>query len=132
MIVSGNFNLLAVIKDGVKLTTVDDAEYRDPIFTVIYKVASVVSKHFMCNLSSIFEKSRTNKNIEPRFITWHILKNRYHIGSLTKIGNYVGGRNHATVIYGIRQADYWVENYPRFIRVYNTINQELDELRVTC
>ena len=49
-------------------------------------------------------ESRKRKHVCVRFHLMTYLKNKTHL-SLSKIGEMIGGKDHATVLYGVRQYD---------------------------
>ena len=96
------------------------AEKPDPDTPEIRDIAIAAAKHFGLSLSDLRSASRRRTVVDARNITAHLA--RTHLGqSLQQIGQYLGGRDHTTILHGIRKVDEQLERDP-------ALRQTLDEL----
>ena len=65
-------------------------------------VVEVVAEHFGITMDQITSKSRSNDVAKPRQIAMYLCKNMTD-ASLETIGKAVGGRDHSTVVHGIKK-----------------------------
>jgi len=64
-------------------------------------VVQMVCHHFKANKDDVMSKCRKREYVLPRQIAHYLLK-KYTNKSLSVIGREVGGKNHATVIHGVK------------------------------
>ena len=81
-------------------------------------IVEIVCEHFQVSLDQIISKSRSNEIARPRFIAMYLAKNMTD-SSLEAIGTYLGGRDHSTVIHGIKKIE---EDYKSEESVKNQID----------
>lgn len=65
-------------------------------------IIEVVSEHFQISLDQIISKRRSNDIVRPRQIAMYLCKNMTDF-TLDSIGTLLGGRDHTTVISGIKK-----------------------------
>ena len=80
-------------------------------------IIEVVSEHFQINVDQMISKNRSNEIAKPRQIAMYLCKNMTDI-PLDTIGSLLGGRDHSTIIYGIRKV---TEEYESNENTRNTI-----------
>jgi chromosomal replication initiator protein len=67
-------------------------------------ILDVVSEHFHVTTDQIISKSRSSEIVKPRQIAMYLCKNMTD-ASLETIGSLLGGRDHSTIIHGIKKID---------------------------
>lgn len=67
-------------------------------------ILDVVSEHFHVAREQIVSKSRSSEIVKPRQIAMYLCKNMTD-SSLEMIGSLLGGRDHSTIIHGIKKVD---------------------------
>ena len=73
-------------------------------------IIEVVSEHFQISLDQMISKNRSNEIARPRQIAMYLCKNMTDI-PLDSIGQLLGGRDHSTIINGIKKiADEYESN----------------------
>ena len=73
-------------------------------------VIEVVTEHFNISLDQMISKNRSNEIARPRQIAMYLCKNMTDI-PLDSIGQLLGGRDHSTIIHGIKKiADEYESN----------------------
>ena len=65
-------------------------------------VIEVVTEHFNISLDQMISKNRSNEIARPRQIAMYLCKNMTDI-PLDSIGQLLGGRDHSTIIHGIKK-----------------------------
>ena len=63
---------------------------------------AAVASHFQTKTADLLGHSRRQELVLPRQITMYLLREEIEI-PLMKIGEFLGGRDHSTVIYGVRK-----------------------------
>ena len=81
-------------------------------------IIDVVCDHFGITRDMMLSKSRSNDIAKPRQIVMYLCKNMTNL-SLDTIGSHLGGRDHATVIHGVRTM---TERYANDEETKNTID----------
>ena len=89
----------------------------------INKIVEGVANALGFEVSEICSKSRKHKLVVARQICYYIaFKDESH--TQTEIGQFLGGRDHSTVIHGIQQIeDYRETKYPLFLKYMESISQ---------
>ena len=65
-------------------------------------IIEVVSEHFQINVDQMISKNRSNEIAKPRQIAMYLCKNMTD-SPLDTIGSLLGGRDHSTIIHGIKK-----------------------------
>lgn len=76
----------------------------DKIVITIDYIIDIVTEHFNITKEAICSNRRTNDIVQPRFICMYLC-NQLTDNPLTVIGEKLGGRDHSTVINGIRKIE---------------------------
>lgn len=66
------------------------------------KVILGVSKYFNIGVDLIFAKTREWRIVYARHMVWYILREHYNL-SYPYIGELTGGRDHTSIIHGVRR-----------------------------
>jgi chromosomal replication initiator protein len=69
-------------------------------------IAKIVCKEFNVTREQLESSSRIRKFSIPRQAFYYVCHNNGH--SFTKIGMFVGGRDHTTIMHGKRMAEGWI------------------------
>ena len=91
----------------------------------IHNIAAAAAKRFGLTVADLKGRSRRRHVTDARCITMHLAwkKGRY---SLKKIGHYLGGRDHSTVLHGCRKVEQLLSEEPA---TQHWIDEILDRLR---
>ena len=114
---------------GLKLTQRERENFKNNQRSLRYRISKdeileIIAEECCIKVSDIADKTRKREVINGRFIFCGIMKE--HFGySLKKIGEFVGGRDHTTVIHSIEKYHdrYQTEEHYRMIvnNIYNKI-----------
>ena len=74
---------------------------------------------------ALASKRRTKDITVPRQVAMYLIKETLGI-SLSRIGEYFGGRDHSTVIHSIKKVEEEMERDPAFRSLVEATRQELD------
>lgn len=88
-------------------------------------IIEVVSEHFQINVDQMISKNRSNEIAKPRQIAMYLCKNMTDI-PLDTIGSLLGGRDHSTIIYGIRKVTEEYENNENTRNTIETIKKKIN------
>ena len=80
-------------------------------------IIEIVAEHFQISLDQMISKSRSSDIAKPRQIAMYLCKNMTDI-PLDTIGSLLGGRDHSTIIHGIKKI---TEEYDSNENIRNTI-----------
>ena len=80
-------------------------------------IIEVVSEHYHISVDQMISKNRSSDIAKPRQIAMYLCKNMTS-NSLDVIGSLLGGRDHSTIIHGIKKV---TEEYESNENVRNTI-----------
>ena len=72
-------------------------------------IVEIVCDHFQISMDQILSKSRTNEIAKPRMIAMYLAKTMTG-ASQDAIGSFLGGRDHSTVIHGIKRVEAEIQN----------------------
>ena len=72
-------------------------------------IVEIVCDHFQISMDQILSKSRTNEIAKPRMIAMYLAKTMTG-ASQDAIGAFLGGRDHSTVIHGIKKVEAEIQN----------------------
>ncbi|MDD6038187.1 MAG: chromosomal replication initiator protein DnaA [bacterium] len=67
-------------------------------------IVEIVCDHFQISFDQILSKNRSNEIAKPRMIAMYLAKNMTD-ASQEAIGSFLGGRDHSTVIHGIKKIE---------------------------
>ena len=88
-------------------------------------VVEVVAEHFGITMNQITSKSRSNDVAKPRQIAMYLCKNMTD-ASLETIGKAVGGRDHSTVVHGIKKVGDDISTDTSVERLVATIRKKIN------
>lgn len=117
----GALNKLAAFKKltGAEEITLETAETElsnvinpnVPREITLQLIVEIVSEHFNITLEQMLSKSRAGDIVRPRMIAMYLAKNMTN-SSLDAIGTFLGGRDHSTIIHGIKQIGAKIDEDP--------------------
>lgn len=87
-------------------------------------IIKIVAKHFSVPLSDIRSKKRHQDIAVVRQVAFYMMK-KLSTCSLQAIGNYIGGRDHSTVIHAISKVEALRESNTSFAQKLKIIEQEI-------
>ncbi len=88
-------------------------------------IIEVVSEHFGITVDQIMSKSRSNDISKPRQIAMYLCKTMTDL-PLDSIGQLLGGRDHSTVIHGIRKVSDEIMIDDNFNQVVETVRKKIN------
>lgn len=88
-------------------------------------ILEVVSEHFGISVDQIMSKSRSSDVAKPRQITMYLCKQLTDL-PLDSIGQFLGGRDHSTVIHGIKKVADEVTSDKNFKQTLDTIKNKIN------
>ena len=87
-------------------------------------IIEVVSEHFQISLDQMISKNRSNEIARPRQIAMYLCKNMTDI-PLDSIGALLGGRDHSTIIHGIKKISDEYESNETTRNLIETIKKKI-------
>ncbi|GMR19283.1 MAG: chromosomal replication initiator protein DnaA [Patescibacteria group bacterium] len=94
------------------------------VFVSPDKVIQTVCQRFSVKPEDIRSPRRAKEIVRPRQITAYLLRSMGSL-SLQKIGDLLGGRDHSTILHGIKKIEGEVEENPTLRNQINTLNVEI-------
>ena len=88
-------------------------------------IIEVVSGHFGITMDQIMSKSRSSDVAKPRQIAMYLCKNMTD-HPLDSIGQLLGGRDHSTVIHGIKKVTDEISSDQTFAKTVETIRKKIN------
>ena len=88
-------------------------------------IIEVVSEHFGITVDQIMSKSRSSDVAKPRQIAMYLCKNMTD-HPLDSIGQLLGGRDHSTVIHGIKKVTDEISSDQNFAKTVETIRKKIN------
>ena len=88
-------------------------------------IIDVVCDHFSITKEQIISKNRSNDIAKPRQIIMYLCKNMTGY-SLDAIGSLLGGRDHATILHGVRTMTGEYENNENIRNTIDTIRKKIN------
>ncbi len=90
------------------------------------RIIEVVSDHFNISVDQMISKTRSNDISKPRQIAMYLCKNMIPDLSLETIGSLLGGRDHSTVVHGIKKVSDEVEKNENASTSIETIKKKIN------
>lgn len=117
------------IYPGIKFSQKDREEFKNAQRSLKYRMSKdeilkIVADECMVSVGDIIDKTRKKEVVNGRFIFCGIMKD-YFGYSLKKIGEYVGNRDHTTVIHAVEKYHDRYENEEHFRNSVNTIYNKI-------
>jgi chromosomal replication initiator protein len=88
-------------------------------------IIEVVSEHFQISLDQMISKNRSNEIARPRQIAMYLCKTMTDI-PLDSIGSLLGGRDHSTIIHGIKKISDEYESNENTKNLIETIKKKIN------
>ncbi len=88
-------------------------------------IIEVVSEHFQISVDQMISRTRSNDIARPRQIAMYLCKNMTNI-PLDSIGALLGGRDHSTIIHGIKKITEEYENNENTRNTIETIKKKIN------
>ena len=88
-------------------------------------IIEVVTEHFHISMDQMISKSRSSDIAKPRQIAMFLCKNMTDI-PLDTIGSFLGGRDHSTIIHGIKKINEEYENNDSTRALIDTIKKKIN------
>ena len=88
-------------------------------------IIEVVTEHFNISMDQMVSKSRSNDIAKPRQIAMFLCKTMTD-SSLDVIGSFLGGRDHSTIIHGIKKVTEEYENNENTRALIDTIKKKIN------
>ncbi|MFA6527450.1 MAG: chromosomal replication initiator protein DnaA [Candidatus Babeliales bacterium] len=87
-------------------------------------ILKIVCKHYSISVNEVKAKSRQKDVSSVRQVALYMMK-KHSFASLQVIGNFVGGRNHSTVIHALTKIEHLCQEDALFAQKLKTIDQEI-------
>ncbi|MGN1165534.1 MAG: chromosomal replication initiator protein DnaA [Lachnospiraceae bacterium] len=88
-------------------------------------IIEVVSEHFHISVDQMISKNRSNDIAKPRQIAMYLCKNMTS-SSLDTVGALLGGRDHSTIIHGVKKVSEEYENNESTRTLIETIKKKIN------
>ena len=88
-------------------------------------IVEVISEHFGISVDQIMSKSRSSDIAKPRQIAMYLCKNMTDL-PLNSIGQLLGGRDHSTVVHGIKKVNDEISSDKTFSQTVETIRKKIN------
>ncbi len=88
-------------------------------------IIEVVSEHFGITVDQMISKSRSSDIAKPRQIAMYLCKNMTD-QPLESIGQLLGGRDHSTIIHGIKKVTDDISTDPSFKQIVDTVRKKIN------
>lgn len=114
---------------GIKLSQKDKEEFKNSQRSLRYRMSKdeilqIVADEFAVSAQDIIDKTRKKEVVNGRFIFCGIMKD-YFGYSLKKIGEFVGNRDHTTIIHSVEKYHERYENEDHFRNSVNIIYNKI-------
>ena len=114
---------------GIKLSQKEKEEFRNSQRSLRYRMSKdeilqIIADECTVSVSDIIDKTRKKEVVNGRFIFCGIMKD-YFGHSLKKIGEYVGNRDHTTIIHAVEKYHNRYENEDHFRNAVNMIYNKI-------
>ena len=89
-------------------------------------IIEVVSDHFQISMDQMISKARTSEIAKPRQIAMYLCKNMVSDVSLESVGALLGGRDHSTIIHGVKKNADEIEKDETMAATIETIKKKIN------
>ncbi|MCR4955839.1 MAG: chromosomal replication initiator protein DnaA [Lachnospiraceae bacterium] len=89
-------------------------------------IIEIVSDHFGISVDQMISKNRSNDIAKPRQIAMYLCKNMVSEVSLDTVGSLLGGRDHSTIIHGIKKIADEIEKDKEMNSTIETIKKKIN------
>lgn len=97
---------------------------KKPDSVMLETILKSVAKHYSVSIQDLRSKTRQKSVATARQTAFYVMK-KHSISSLQAIGNYVGGRDHSTVIHAIGKVEIRLENDTTVGQKIKAIEQDI-------
>jgi chromosomal replication initiator protein len=117
---------LAITKAGMK----DDKKLK-PFYQRSYidDVKTLVCKHCSVSPKQLTSPRRDGGLPELRYLCYQLIKDEFPMIGLAHIGRYFGGRDHSTVLHGLKEFSERIQNDENLRNIYQSLKIKLNEKR---
>lgn len=114
---------------GIKLSLKDKEVFRNSQKLLRYRmskedVLQIVADEFVVSTKDVIEQTRKKEVVNGRFIFCGIMRDYYGY-TLEKIGEFLGNRDHTTIIHAIEKYHERYENEDHFRNAVNNIHNKI-------
>lgn len=88
-------------------------------------IIEVVSDHFQISVDQMISKNRSSDIAKPRQIAMYLCKNMVSEVSLDTVGSLLGGRDHSTIIHGVKKISDEIEKNETMAQTIETIKKKI-------
>lgn len=88
-------------------------------------IIEVVSDHFQISVDQMISKNRSSDIAKPRQIAMYLCKNMVSEVSLDTVGSLLGGRDHSTIIHGVKKIADEIEKNETMAQTIETIKKKI-------
>jgi chromosomal replication initiator protein len=89
-------------------------------------IIEVVSDHFQISMDQMISKNRSSEIARPRQIAMYLCKNMVSEVSLESVGALLGGRDHSTIIHGVKKISDEIEKDENMAATIETIKKKIN------
>lgn len=90
----------------------------------VQEIIKVVAKHYGVSMMDLLSARRTKDVVRVRHIAMYLAKN-LTLRSLPEIGRQMGGRDHTTILHGVRKVTNRLEKQPELAAEIEQIKRRL-------
>lgn len=90
-------------------------EYRVTYRATVKALAKIVASHYGVDLEDMLGPRRTANLTRPRHATYYLARLIFKHKSLPQIGKDMGGRDHTTVLHGVRKMEKMIASNPSLV-----------------
>lgn len=94
---------------------------------MLENILKSVAKEYSVSIQDLRSKKRQKDIARARQVAFYLMK-KHTISSLQAIGNYIGGRDHSTVIHAIMKVEKNLNENPSFEQKIKTIEQDIQNI----
>ncbi len=91
---------------------------------ILNKILKILSKHYSVSIPELRSHKRSKNIAAVRQISFYLMK-KLTFCSLKAIGDFVGGRDHSTVIHAIDKIEKLIQQDPQFAKKLKIIEEEI-------
>ena len=125
MVPEGKISVAPHIYVGLQKTAKNRISKRyHAMYGMTYKrILTLTSEAFGVSLAEAVSKSRVHEAVCARRA--YIALSRYHLGSSYNTIGMIINRDHSTILHNLRGHNTWMEVYPEYAGIYESIEEEI-------
>lgn len=127
--INQNQNILSILSNLNNIQESKDPEWFQLIFIKpkktkpsIKKILNDVCDYFQLNKDQVLSKSQKSELVQVRFITMYFTRKFIKKLSLNTIGEYIGGKDHASVTYAIKTVNNLYDTDKKYKKHIHNLN----------